>query len=266
MSESNRSAQTARTAPTRPLIRQRSLVVLTVAGMLAIPALLQASDHVFSSLQRQSIREIVHEYLLEHPEVILEAIELLREREQAQLVQQQRQNIDRYRRQLYRDPNTPVVGNLRGDVTVVEFFDYQCGFCKRMLPDIQTLLEQDRGVRLVLKEYPVLGNASTLAAQAALAARKQGLYWEFHLDLMAHRGRLSREVVLSLAARSGLDTAKLEQDMASPAIVSAIERNLQLGRQLGITGTPSFVIGDQVIAGAVGLDKLRQLVRAARSG
>lgn len=249
------------------LLRRGLLVVLVAAGILLGPlSLLRASDRLFSEPQRQAIGEIVREYLLEHPELILEVIQLLREREQVQAAQQQRQAIVRYRDQLHHDANTPVVGNQHGDVTIVEFFDYQCVFCKEMLSSLQSLLERDRGVRLVLKEYPVLGSASPLASKAALAAREQGLYWEFHRDLMAHRGRLNREVILRIAAQTGLDVARLKRDMEGQSVGSAIERNLQLGRHLKLTGTPSLIIGGQVISGAIGLDRLQQLIDSERQG
>jgi len=168
------------------------------------------------------------------------------------------------RAELERDRNAPVLGNPAGDVTVVEFFDYNCPYCKRMSGDVRKLIEADRGVRLVYREWPIINKASLFAARAALAARRQGKYAELHRALMAQR-RVTEALVLQLARRTGIDIPRLLDDMNDRSIDRHIALSFDLARSLGITGTPSFVIGDTVARGAISLDELAELVRKARA-
>lgn len=157
-----------------------------------------------------------------------------------------------------------VAGNPQGDVTVLEFFDYNCSYCRKMAPRLGELLGEDAGLRLVYKEFPVLGPGSVFAAKAALAAQKQGRYQAFHEALMQASGPLTQAEVLEIAQSMGLDTERLEADMKDPAIEEAIERNFALAQDLGIFATPSFVIDGQIHRGAADLDTLRGLIRQAR--
>jgi protein-disulfide isomerase len=151
-----------------------------------------------------------------------------------------------------------------GDVTVVEFFDYHCPYCKAVAAPLQQLLQQDKGVRLVLKEFPILGEDSVLASHAALASVTQGKYWAFHQALMEHRGRFDMDVIKTIAAKAGLDPAKLEADMGKEQIEPLISANHKLAEALDVGATPTFVIGDQVVEGAVPLERLKELIQKAR--
>ena len=169
--------------------------------------------------------------------------------------------------ELFKDPTSPVGGNPNGDVTIVEFFDYQCGYCKRVFPRLEKLLIDDSNLRFVFKEMPILGPNSVFAARAALAARKQGekQYVAFHKVMMASRGSLNKASVLRFATDAGLDVERLKGDMEDDNINDMIRRNLKLADALSINGTPAFVIGDTIVRGAVDLLKLKILVERARN-
>ncbi|GAB2174914.1 DsbA family protein [Dongia sp. agr-C8] len=214
--------------------------------------------------QKTEIEKIVHDYLLKNPEVIREAIQELQAKEEQSKADAQTQAVLQNKDALFNDPATPVAGNPMGDVTVVEFFDYHCPYCKAVASPLQKLIEEDKGVRLVMKEFPILGQDSILASQAALASVGQGKYWEFHQALMEHRGPFDMEVIKSIAAKVGLDPEKLEADMQSDKIKPAISANHDLAKTLDIGATPTFIIGDQVVEGAVPLEQLKDLIKKAR--
>lgn len=207
----------------------------------------------------------LRDYLLANPQVIVDALDVY-QRQQDEI---QRQALARaiveQAGELFSRPGSPVIGNAEGDVTLVEFFDYQCGFCKRMEPARRTLLETDPGLRIVLKEYPILGPVSVVAARASLASVKQGRYEPFHDELMAFRGRLEEATIFEIAERVGLDVVQLRLDMEDPAIAAEIDANMKLADTIGISGTPSYVVGDQLIRGAVGLEALQAAIQSDRS-
>lgn len=215
--------------------------------------------------QRAEIGQVVRDYLLENPDVIVEVLSILQNREQQAQQDQQRAAIAAVTENVFDAERDPFLGNVNASVTVVEFFDYQCPFCKRLAPNLDRILEDDDDVLVVFKEFPVFGAESTLAARAALAARNQGMYHEYHLALMKNRGRLSERVVMRLAERVGLDMDRLRTDMDSPEIQSALQANFQLAQRLGVRGTPSFIIGDEVIPGAIDINTMRRLIQAKRS-
>ena len=169
---------------------------------------------------------------------------------------------------LFSSPHQVTLGNPDGDVTLVEFFDYSCGFCKRALPDLLTLLKEDTKLKIVLKELPILGPGSLDAARVAVAVRMQDpggqKYIAFHQELLGNPGPVGREKALAVAKDQGLDMTRLEQDMASEEIVSTIKEDVQLASAVGITGTPGYVIGKQVVHGAVGIAELKRQIDAAR--
>ena len=215
---------------------------------------------------KEAVRKIVREYLLEHPEVIEEAIRALQARRQADQVARTRDALVKNRVALEDHPMSPVSGNPEGDVTLVEFFDYQCGYCKRSLEPVMDLLETDPGLRVVWKDFPVLGQVSTFAALASMAAQKQGKYLELHKALMGAGERLTEESVMEIAGQAGLDVERLQQDMADAEVISYLQDTQRLARELGINGTPAFVIGNTLVPGAVDGARLRQLIAEARSG
>jgi protein-disulfide isomerase len=206
----------------------------------------------------------IREYLLKNPEVIMEALQILQERQKAAEAENLQRTIAERSEEILNDPAAPVGGNPEGDVTLVEFFDYNCPYCRRVAPTVVELEEADSDLRLVYKEFPILGPGSQFAARAALASRRQGKYVAFHKALMQATEQVNEETVLGIAREIGLDTERLEQDMQDPAIEDAIARNLQLANALGITGTPSFIIGQEVVPGAVGLGTLQSLIERAR--
>lgn len=217
------------------------------------------------SLSREAIEQIVREYLLAHPEVVAEALRSLEARQRAAERQRVSEAIRAHRDDLLADPGAPVGGNPNGDVTIVEFFDYQCGYCKSVAPTVKSLLEKDGRIRIVYKEFPILGPQSLLAARAALAAHAQGKYLALHEALMGNTEPLTADSIMDIAQRSGLDTARLRTDMESPEIATLIRRNHTLAASLGVRGTPAFIIGDELVPGALDLGRLTQLVERART-
>src|SRR5204863_10076616 len=174
------------------------------------------------------------------------------------------QALSTRRREIFEDPDTPVAGNPNGDVSLVEFFDYRCPYCKQVVPSLEALLAEDRQLRLVYKEFPVLGPDSVTAARAALAARKQDKYDAMHRALMAQKGQLDEAAVFRVASSVGLDVERLKRDMAAPDIDRMIKANTSLASALDIRGTPGFVIGDEIVPGAISLQALKQLIDTAR--
>jgi protein-disulfide isomerase len=206
----------------------------------------------------------IREYLLKNPEVIMEALRILRERQDAAEAEGLKRTIAERRDEILNDPAAPVGGNQNGDATLVEFFDYNCHYCRKVAPSVIELEEADPDLRLVYKEFPILGPGSQFAARAALASRKQGKYVPFHNALMRATEQVTEETVMEIAREVGLDVKQLRADMQDPTIQEAIGRNLQLANALGITGTPSFVIGDRMVPGAVDLRTLQGLVAEVR--
>lgn len=231
---------------------------LTPAGRAETPAA--------ASPDRDAVRKIIREYLLEQPEIIEEAIRVLQTRREAQQLSQTRAAIGAHDEALRAHPMSPASGNPKGDVTLVEFFDYQCGYCKRSLKPVMDLLEADKQLRVVWKEFPILGPVSRFAARAAMASVKQGLYFEFHVAVMGSRGQLTERRVMAIAGDVGLDVRRLRRDMEDPAIENYLDETIRLARTLGIKGTPAFVIGDTLVPGAVGGERLKELIGKARSG
>ena len=177
---------------------------------------------------------------------------------------QQAQALSTHKDALFNPVEGTIIGNPKGDVTVVEFFDYNCGYCKSMVPAITEILDQDDNLRMVMKEFPILGTGSLVAAQAALAAREQGKYAEMHMALISHKGALNRESVESVAKSIGLDVVKLVEDMKNPNINDILSSNMALAQDLGIEGTPALIVGDTLVPGAIGKDRLLNLIADAR--
>ena len=213
----------------------------------------------FTPSQREAIEGVIHDYLMRNPDVLIEALRAAEDAKSKQVLSQRHHEI-------FDDPATPVGGNPQGDVSLVEFFDYRCPYCKQVQPTLETLLRKDPNLRFVYKEMPVLGPSSVVAAHAALAARLQGKYEEFHNAMMAAKGQISDDVVYRVAGSVGLDIERLKRDMDSPEIDQAVKANLALADALDIRGTPGFVIGNHIIPGAVDLDALKDLIAESRKG
>lgn len=204
----------------------------------------------FSSEQKAGIEAIVKDYLLANPEILLEVqsrLEAKMEKEQEERLKTAiKSNAD----ELYRRADAPSAGDPKGDITVVEFFDYNCGFCKRGFTDVSKLIENDKKIRVVFKELPILSKGSEEASRVALAAKKQGKYWEVHRALLEYRGSVDAESALKIAAKQGLDVDKLKADMDSPEVTAEITKVRELAQKMGINGTPHFLVGDRTIPGA----------------
>ena len=214
---------------------------------------------------RKQIEKIIREYLLKNPEVIVEAMQALEAKQNADRAAAVRHSIWENRKRIHENPEDPVGGNPLGDVTIVEFFDYRCGFCKRVAPTVEETLAKDKGIRIVYKEFPIRGPNSVLAAKAALASRAQGKYVAFHEALMAARISYDEKSIMEVAAGLGLDTARLRKDMQSPQIQATIDRNRALARSLNIRGTPAFIVGEQLFPGALTPRQLARMIQKARS-
>ena len=233
-------------------------------GLAALPA--RAQD--FSATQRGAIEKIVRDYLLAHPEVLQEAMAELEKKQQLAETEKARSAIKNHSEALFNSPRQVVLGNPQGDVTFVEFFDYNCGYCKRALNDMTTLMEKDPKLKVVLKEFPVLGPGSVEAAQVAVAVRMQDKtgkkYLDFHQKLLGGRGQADKAKALAVAKDVGMDMARLDKDMKSDEVSKTIEESMKLAEALGLNGTPSYVIGNDVVIGAVGLEALGKKIEAAR--
>jgi protein-disulfide isomerase len=236
---------------------------LVIAPALATAPALAAE---FSAEQRQAIESIVRDYLIKNPDVMLEVLEAAKEKVSNDAQAQRTAALAERRQEIFEDPNAPVVGNPQGDVTLVEFFDYRCPYCKQVAPAIQALLSEDKQLRIVYKEFPVLGPESVTASRAALAARNQGKYEALHRALIEMKGQITEAAVFNAAKSVGIDVERLKRDMAAPEINRMLQANNQLAMALDIHGTPGFVVGDEIVPGAVSVDALRELIAAARNG
>lgn len=243
-----------------------------IAGA-AIAVILTASPSVqaqssFNDAQRKDIEKIVREYLLRQPEVLQEVVAEMEKKQAAADADKHKGAISGLKEEIFNSSRQVTLGNPQGDVTLVEFFDYNCGYCKRALTDMLELLKSDPKLKFVLKEFPVLGPGSTEAAQVAIAVRMQDKtgkkYLDFHQKLLGNRGQIDKARALAAAKDAGLDMARLDKDLQSPEVKASLEEAMKLAEALGINGTPSYVIGQSVIPGAVGVATLKQQIQAAR--
>ena len=242
------------------------LVRLLAAAAFALIAVTPLRAQDFSTAQRGEIEKIIRDYLIAHPEVLQEAMSELEKRQQAAELEKARTAVKSHSDAIFNSPRQVTLGNPQGDVTFVEFFDYNCGYCKRALSDMVELMKKDPKVKVVLKEFPVLGAGSVEAAQVAVAVRMQDpkKYLDFHQKLLMGRGQADKARAMAVAKEIGLDTARIERDLKSEEVAKTIEESMKLAEALGLNGTPSYVIGNDVVIGAVGFAALNQKVEAAR--
>jgi len=244
-------------------------ITAVAAAFLAFGAAPAAQAQNFSDAQRGEIERIIKDYLMKNPEVLQEVMGELEKKQQVAEAERGKIAIKENRQLLFGSPRQVTIGNLQGDVTLVEFFDYNCGYCKRALSDLVNLMKADPKLKVVLKEFPVLGPASVEAAQVGAAVRMQDRsgkkYFEFHQKLLTGRGQVDRARSLAAAKEVGLDVARLEKDMTSDEVRMSLEESMQLADRLGLNGTPSYVVGPSVVIGAVGFEALKEKVDAARA-
>lgn len=211
-------------------------------------------------LNEADIKRLALEAILEKSEILIEALSILQERENAALVEAQSTALTELRDDF--EQNAPIFGNLDGSVTLVEFFDYNCGYCRRAAPEVKAVLETSKDVRIVYREFPILGPGSEIAARASLAARNQGKYQQFHEAMMALNGQAFEASVMEVAGDVGLDLEVLKTDMQSDLVNDHIAASLRLAEALRITGTPTFVLGDEIIPGVIERGTLLEKIAA----
>jgi len=223
------------------------------------------ADDALSAAQQEAVKELVKSYLVENPEVVIDAIQAWKLKQAAVQEEQQKQALAVLNESLKEDTTTPFLGNEKAQSVIVEFSDYNCPYCKRTFPGIKELLATDADIKIMMMEFPVLGPMSEYAAKAALAAHIQGKYAAFHEGMMDTGTRLDENGVLGVAQKAGLDLVKLKQDMNAPDVLKQLESNALMAQMLGISGTPAFVIGDQLVPGAMSKDKIKALVDESRA-
>ena len=241
--------------------------ITILAGTLALSLGSWASAYCAEGdgrTDRGSVEQIVHDYLLEHPEVLEQALAKVEDLRKKESDARSRASIVRLRNDLVAEHDDPVAGDPKADVTIVEFFDYGCPYCKQVETSLQALLHSDPHLRIVYKEFPILGKNSTYAAKIGLAAKEQGKYLPLHVAMMTTKGQLTEEVVLHLATDLGLDVSRLQKEAASQEVEAALKRNNNLAEALAIKGTPAFIIGDELIPGLVEIDSLKEKIAALR--
>ena len=232
------------------------------AGLAGLSHQAQAAD-AFSSTQKDELGTIIKEYLMDNPEVIFKSIDAYRQKEK-EMQQAKAKNAIKDNIKKLTESDAPSIGAEDADVVIVEFFDYNCGYCKRAVPDIQAVLEKDKKVRFVFQEMPILGPSSLTAAQWAKAAHNQGKYFDFHVALMEHRGAKDEAQLTKLAEKLGLDINKMKKDAGSDEVKNAIDAEVSLARQIGINGTPAFIVGEDLYPGYIGKDGLTGAIKEAR--
>lgn len=237
-------------------------LLISALALLSFAAAAPAS----AEMTRAEVETIVKEYIEKNPQIIMDSARKYQEAKMAEQQVNASKAVKEKSKELTTDKDSPVAGNPKGDVTVVEFFDYHCGYCKRALPAIEELLKNDKNVKVVFKEYPILSPDSELAAKAGLGVwrLKPEKYFEFHKALMQHTGKYDEAMLVETAKKFGVDGDKLKKEIASDAVQKIIEKDRALGTAIGVRGTPAFVIGDTLLPGAVPYEALKSAVDAAR--
>jgi protein-disulfide isomerase len=246
----------------------RLLAPVLALALLGAPV--SASAQSFTDSQRGDIEAIIKSYLVAHPEVLEEAMNELQKRQTAAETAKHEASIAQNAEAIFDSPRGVTLGNKNGDVTFVEFFDYNCGYCKRAMADMLDLMNNDPKLKVVLKEFPVLSEGSVEAAKVAVAVRMQDptgkKYLDFHQKLLGGRGVADKARAMAAAKDAGLDMARIEKDLASPEVKATLAENMKLADEMGLNGTPSYVIGKQIVVGAVGLEGLKEKIGIARCG
>ncbi len=242
----------------------RVVYLIAIALLMALPGFSQKRGKTVYAENKTRIEKIVREYILKNPSIIRDAIDLLQAQEAEKKLTLAAENLKKYSSEVYSDKDSPVAGNPKGDVTIVTFFDYNCGYCKKSLPALQTLIAKDSAVKIIYKEFPILGPDSFLAAQAALAANRQGKYDQFHQALLG-LDQVNEESIRSIAEQLAINYETLVKDMTDPQVQEELSRNRQLATALDIDGTPAYIIGNQIIPGAIDIEGLISKVSSQRA-
>jgi protein-disulfide isomerase len=239
-------------------------LIIALFSMFFFSLPTRAEQPALTPAQQDEVRRLVEDVIRNKPEALIESLQLYQEKRQAEASAQQAAKAKEILPNILKDKGIVGIGNPKGDVTVIEFFDYNCGYCKKMLPVLQEILKEDKKVRWVFIDLPILAESSTLAAKAAAAAEKQGKFIEMHMALLEHRGQIDNAVIETAAKAAGMDIQRLQKDMADTAIDAKLARFRDYARTLGISGTPGFIIGENFAPGAMDADTFRNLIATAR--
>ena len=233
----------------------RILIAICIVLTTMVPSLARAD---LDATDRATLNSIIEDFIRNNPEIVRDTLIALAAREEAERKQT---GLAKVRD----DQGDPVMGNTNGTITLYEFSDYNCGYCKRVFEPIQQLVRDNPDVRLVIKEFPILSQSSLIAAKAAIAAEMQGKFGDYHIAMMTYRGQITDAVVMRMAAQAGVDIEQLKSDMESPKTIAIIQRTREAAAALEINGTPGLVVGDTVVPGAIGLDELVKLIAEERN-
>lgn len=245
------------------------LLALFSVAILSTGAAMAAN---FNTDQTKEIQQIVHDYLVKNPQVLVEASQALQQQQMSQMQQTANKAIAANTQEIFATTTNPTVGNANGDVAIVEFMDYQCGHCKEMAPIMQSLVQGDGKVRMVIKELPIFGPTSEYAAKAAIASVKQGKFAAFHEALMKDQNPLTKDEVMKIAQSVGLNTDQLAKDAEDPAIAAQLKANFNLAKTLGLMGTPAIIVANNqgqravFIPGSTSQQSLQQAIDQVRKG
>ncbi len=239
------------------------LLIVTSIAALALAAPLSAAPK--TAAQKAEIEAIVREYLLANPSILREMADKLEANDKLAEEGQREKALDTFKDEVFKTAADPTIGSKKPDVTIVEFMDYNCGWCKKSVKEVQSLVETDKNIKVIFKDFPIFGEHSEYAAKAALAAEKQGKYWELHQAMFAHEGQVTTDVVNQLAQTTGLDMKKLQADIGSKDIGERIAANMQLGKNLAINGTPAFVIDAKVFGGYLPIEGMNEAIAQVRA-
>lgn len=254
------------TACLKPVLFSALLFTATAAS----PALAQTANAAAEAaktapaagtLTRTDVEAIVREFIVNNPQMILSSVD---EYQKRTMEEQQTAAVKSNQDRLFRNERSPFIGNEKGDVTIVEFFDYNCGYCKKVLPDLEALVKEDKNLKIVFKELPILGPSSELAAKWALAAHRQSKYFEFHSRLMRHQGQINADVLTRVATEAGLNIDKAREDAEGTEVLIALEQNRGLAGQMNINGTPAFVLGEEIVPGAMPVSEMKVKIQEVR--
>ncbi len=242
----------------------KSALSLMAAAVMALSAATAKAEEVFSDAQKEALNGLIAEYIKSNPQAIMDSVQAFQMQQQIKAEEDAVKKLQDHLPTITAS-DMPAAGSENPDLTVVEFFDYNCGYCKRALPDIQKVLENDPKIRFVFVEMPILGPSSSTAAQWALAAHKQGKYFEYHAALMNHRGAKEEPELSQIAKDLGLDLEKMKSDAAGQEIADMIAKNMEIVNDIGIRGTPAFIIGDTIVRGYLGEDGLEKAINDERA-
>ena len=233
----------------------RILIAICLVLTTMVPSLARAD---LDATDRATLNSIIENFIRNNPEIVRDTLIALAAREEAERKQT---GLSKVRD----DRGDPVMGNANGTITLYEFSDYNCGYCKRVFEPIQQLVRDNPDVRLVIKEFPILSQSSLVAAKAAIAAEMQGKFGDYHIAMMTYRGQITDAVVMRMASQARVDIEQLKSDMESPKTMAIIQRTREAAAALEINGTPGLVVGDTVVPGAIGLDELIKLIAEERN-